>query len=121
MLELMTIIKPYITWGYADLATVRNLIFKRGKTLVGEKTRSIDNAIVEEKLGSLGILCIEDIIHELISLGPNLRQVLEFMLPFRVMPPTGGWRSHLKKSQHCFNQLAGNRDEMISQLIHKMV
>ncbi len=121
MLELLNIVQPYITWGYADLATVRNLIFKRGKTLAGAKVRSIDNAIVEEKLGSHGIICIEDIIHELVSLGPNLRNVLEFLLPFYVMPPSGGWVNHLKKAQHSFNQLAGNRDEMISKLIFKMV
>ncbi|VDD82098.1 unnamed protein product [Mesocestoides corti] len=121
MLQLLTVVQPYIVWGYADLATVRNLIFKRGKTQVGSKIRSIDNAIVEEKLGSLGILCIEDIIHELITLGPHLREVLGFLCPFKVMPPTGGWRSNLKKCQHPFNHLAGNRDDMISQLIHKMV
>ncbi|KAM7536061.1 hypothetical protein Aperf_G00000104235 [Anoplocephala perfoliata] len=121
VLELLAVVRPYIAWGYADLATVRNLIFKRGKTKVGNKVRTIDNAVVEEKLGSLGILCIEDIIHELITLGPHLREVLGFLCPFRVMPPTGGWKSHLKKSQHPFNQLTGNRDELISELIHKMV
>lgn len=72
-------------------------------------------------IGSLGIICIEDIIHELITLGPNLRDVLGFLCPFKIMPPTGGWKSHLKKSQHPFNRLAGNRDEMISELVHKMV
>ena len=51
MLELLAVVRPYITWGYADLATVRNLIFKRGKTAVGSKLRSIDNALVEQKLG----------------------------------------------------------------------
>ncbi|VDL19881.1 unnamed protein product [Hymenolepis diminuta] len=121
LLELLAVVHPYIAWGYADLATVRSLIFKRGKTKVGNKIRSIDNAVVEEKLGSLGILCIEDLIHELMTLGPHLREVLGFLCPFRLMAPTGGWKSHLTKSQHSFNQLVGNRYEMISELIHKMV
>ncbi|CDS43147.1 60s ribosomal protein l7 [Echinococcus multilocularis] len=121
MLELLTVVHPYVVWGYADLATVRNLIFKRGKTKVGHKIRSIDNALVESKLGSLGILCIEDIIHELMTLGPHLRDVLGFLCPIKLMRPAGGWGSHLKKSQHAFNHLVGNRDEMISELVHKMV
>lgn len=121
MLEMLNIVRPYIAWGYADMATVRNLIFKRGKTKLGNKIHSIDNAIVEEKLGTFGILCIEDIIHELVTLGPHLREVLGFICPFRLMAPTGGWKSHLKKSQHPFNQIIGNRDEMISELVNKMV
>ncbi|KAL5109410.1 60S ribosomal protein L7 [Taenia crassiceps] len=121
VLELLSLVRPYIVWGYADLTTVRNLIFKRGKTKVGDKIRSIDNALVENKLGSLGILCIEDVIHELVTLGPHLRDVLGFLHPFKMMRPISGWGSHLKKSQHPFNRLAGNRDEMISELIHKMV
>lgn len=55
MLQLLAIIRPFITWGYADLATVRNIIFKRGKTAVGNKIRNIDNALVEEKLGQLNV------------------------------------------------------------------
>lgn len=51
MLQLLTVVRPYIVWGYADLATVRNIIFKRGKTKVGDKIHSIDNALVESKLG----------------------------------------------------------------------
>ncbi|VDM16057.1 unnamed protein product [Hydatigera taeniaeformis] len=121
MLEVLTLVRPYIVWGYADLATVRNLIFKRGKTKVGGKVRSIDNTLVESKLGSLGILCIEDIIHELVTLGPHLRDVLGFLCPFTLRRPIGGWGRHLKKSQHPFNRLVGNRDEMIGELIYKMV
>ncbi|VDK37967.1 unnamed protein product [Taenia asiatica] len=121
MLELLTVVRPYIVWGYADLATVRNIIFKRGKTKVGNKIHSIDNTLVESKLGSLGILCIEDVIHELVTLGPHLRDVLGFLHPFKMMRPVGGWGRHLKKSQHPFNRLVGNRDEMIGELVHKMV
>nr|CDS28593.1 60s ribosomal protein l7 [Hymenolepis microstoma] len=121
MLKLLTVVCPYVAWGYADLATVRGLVFKRGKTKVGNKIRSIDNAVVEEKLGSLGILCIEDLIHELITLGPHLREVLGFVCPFRLRAPTGDWKRHLKRAQHPFNHTAANRYEMISELIQKVV
>uniref|UniRef100_A0A0V0J9H4 60S ribosomal protein L7 n=2 Tax=Schistocephalus solidus TaxID=70667 RepID=A0A0V0J9H4_SCHSO len=121
MLELLATVKPYVVWGYADLATTRNLIFKRGKTRVGGKTKSLTNALVEEKLGQFGLICIEDIIHELTSLGPHLRDVLGFLAPFQVRPPTGDWIGTVKKTHHSFNQRSGNRSEFISQLVNKMV
>ncbi|BHF68869.1 60S ribosomal protein L7 [Sparganum proliferum] len=121
MLELLATVQPYVVWGYADLATTRNLILKRGKTKVGGTTKSLTNALVEEKLGQFGLLCIEDVIHELTSLGPHLREVLGFLLPFRIMPPTGDWTGVIKKTHHPSNQRSGNRSEFISQLVNKMV
>nr|VZI13822.1 unnamed protein product [Spirometra erinaceieuropaei] len=121
MLELLATVQPYVVWGYADLATTRNLILKRGKTKVGGTTKSLTNALVEEKLGQFGLLCIEDVIHELTSLGPHLREVLGFLHPFRIMPPTGDWTGVIKKTHHPSNQRSGNRSEFISQLVNKMV
>ncbi|VDN09033.1 unnamed protein product [Dibothriocephalus latus] len=121
MLELLATVQPYIIWGYADLATTRNLIFKRGKAKIGGKVKSLTNPLVEEKLGQFGLICIEDIIHELTSLGPHLRDVLGFLAPFKVRPPTGDWISVVKKTHHSSNQRSGNRSEFISQLVNKMV
>lgn len=37
-----------------------------------------DNAIIEEALGKYGIICMEDLIHEIFTVGPNE----SFLLPF---------------------------------------
>ncbi|KAL3319814.1 ribosomal-like protein [Cichlidogyrus casuarinus] len=87
MLKVLNIISPYCIWGYPSLRTVSDLIFKRGYTECSDgKTHSINNQIIEDKLGEHGILCIEDILHELTTVGPNFVDVLSFLLPFRLVP-----------------------------------
>lgn len=51
MLELLNFVAPFVAWGYPSLQIVRELITKRGRTLLGRNKRSIDNKIIEEKLG----------------------------------------------------------------------
>ncbi|CAI7797909.1 unnamed protein product, partial [Closterium sp. NIES-53] len=76
-----------------------------------------DNAIVEQALGSTGIICIEDLIHEIATVGPHFLQVTGFLWPFRLAAPRGkfskgGW----------FNKggEAGNRGVEINELIRSM-
>ncbi|CAI5476808.1 unnamed protein product [Closterium sp. Yama58-4] len=76
-----------------------------------------DNAIVEHALGSTGIICIEDLIHEIATVGPHFLQVTGFLWPFRLAAPRGkfskaGW----------FNKggEAGNRGVEINELIRQM-
>lgn len=33
-----------------------------------------DNQIIEEQLGKFGIICMEDLIHEIVTVGPNFKQ-----------------------------------------------
>jgi large subunit ribosomal protein L7e len=67
-------IEPYITYGYASQATVRKLIYKRGYGKVnGSRIPLTDNKIVETVLGKHGISSVEDLIHEITTLGPNFK------------------------------------------------
>ena len=67
---------PYITWGYPNLKTVRELIYKRGFGKVnGQRIPFTDNAVVDNSLGSLGLQSVEDVIHEIFTVGPNFKRV----------------------------------------------
>ncbi|EEF30948.1 60S ribosomal protein L7, putative [Ricinus communis] len=50
----------------------------------------IDNNIVEQALGKFGILCLEDIIHEIANVGPHFKDVNNFLGPFALSKPKGG-------------------------------
>ncbi|OUM55912.1 hypothetical protein BVG19_g5531 [[Candida] boidinii] len=50
-----------------------------------------DNNFIEEKLGDHGIICVEDIIHEIVTLGDNFKTVCNFLKPFELNPPINGW------------------------------
>lgn len=90
-LELLKLAEPYVTWGYPNTETVRELIFKRGQTKIDGKKVALNNAVVEEHLGELGIICIEDVIHEILATTKNFKTVNAFLWNFQLSPPAGGW------------------------------
>ena len=54
-------------------------MYKRGHGKVnGQRIPFTDNAVIEGSLGSLGIQSIEDLIHEIYSVGPNFKRVSHF-------------------------------------------
>jgi large subunit ribosomal protein L7e len=41
------------------------------------------------KKGKHGVICVEDVIHELFTVGPNFKQVSNFLWPFKLNNPNG--------------------------------
>ena len=39
--------------------------------------------------GKHGVICIEDVIHELVTVGKHLKQVSNFLWPFKLNNPNG--------------------------------
>jgi len=119
-INMLRIAEPYITWGYPNLKSVRELIYKRGFGKVSKQRKALtDNSIIEKALGKFGIICIEDVIHEIYTVGPHFKQVSNFLWPFKLNNPNGGWR---KKANH-FAEGGdfGNREEYINNLLRRMV
>ncbi|KAK5255921.1 60S ribosomal protein L7, partial [Cryomyces antarcticus] len=66
--EMLKIVEPFVAYGYPNLKTVRELIYKRGYGKVDKQRIPLtDNAVIEEQLGKLGIVCMEDLIHEIFT------------------------------------------------------
>jgi large subunit ribosomal protein L7e len=42
-----------------------------------------NNTIIEETLGDLGFICLDDLIHELSTNGENFDKISGFLVPFR--------------------------------------
>lgn len=119
--EMLKIVEPFVAYGYPNLKSVRELIYKRGYAKTSQKHRIplTDNAIIEEHLGQYGIVCMEDLIHEIYQVGPNFKQASNFLWPFKLSNPTGGF--HKRKFLHFIEGGdLGNREEYINQLIRQM-
>lgn len=119
--ELIKLIEPYVAFGSASLASVRKLVYKRGYLKVNKQRIPLtDNQIVEQNLKQFGIVCVEDIIHEIFTVGPNFKQVNNSLWPFRLSNPNGGFRK--RKFQH-FIQGGdfGNREKYINHLVKRMI
>lgn len=119
--ELLKLVQPYVAYGYPSRATIRKLIYKRGYGKVNKQRIALsENAIIEEALGQYGISTIEDLIHEIVTVGPNFKQANNFLWPFKLSNPNGGFRK--RKFNH-FIQGGdfGNREEFINALVKQMI
>merc|ERR1712173_274454 len=118
--NMLRICEPYITYGSPNLKAVRELVYKRGFVKInGNRTPITTNDIIEAHLGKYGIICVEDLIHEIFTIGPNFKYASNFLWPFKLNNPAGGWR---KKVNHFVEGGDfGNREEKINELLRKMV
>jgi len=118
--NMLRIAEPYITWGYPNLRSVRELVYKRGFGKVdGRRIALTNNEMIEKKLGKHGIMCMEDIIHEIMTAGPHFKQASNFLWYFKLNTPNGGWR---KKNNHFVDGGDfGCRDDKINNLLRRMI
>jgi large subunit ribosomal protein L7e len=119
-LNMLKIAYPHICWGYPNMKSVRELIYKRGFVKInGRRTAITSNKLIEEKLGKFGIICIEDVINEIHTVGPHFKQASNYLWPFKLNTPTGGWR---KKTTHFVEGGDfGNRETKINPLLRRMI
>ncbi|KAL7842902.1 hypothetical protein SRHO_G00245910 [Serrasalmus rhombeus] len=118
-INMLRIAEPYIAWGYPNLKSVRELIYKRGYGKINKQRIPLtDNSLIEKSLGRSGIICIEDLIHEIYTVGKNFKAANNFLWPFKLSSPRGGMN---KKTTHFVEGGdAGNREDQINRLIRKM-
>ncbi|XP_022729850.1 60S ribosomal protein L7-3-like isoform X2 [Durio zibethinus] len=113
-------VEPYVTCGYPpNLKSVRELIYKRGYGKLNKQRVALtDNAIVEHALGKFGIICVEDLIHEIMTVGSHFKEANNFLWPFKLKAPLGGLKK--KRNHYVEGGDAGNRENYINELIRRM-
>lgn len=91
---MLRLVEPYVAYGCVfrcdvefhvslthrfsepNLKTVRELIYKRGYGKVNRQRVPLsNNSVIENALGKYDILSVEDLVHEIFSVGPNFKQV----------------------------------------------
>ncbi|CDS06499.1 hypothetical protein LRAMOSA09027 [Lichtheimia ramosa] len=119
--QMLQIIEPYVTYGPPNLKTVRELIYKRGFVKVDEQRIPItDNDVIAKQLGKLDIICVEDVIHEIYTVGEHFKQVNRFLWPFKLNNPTGAWEKR-KFRHYVEGGSAGDREQDINRLVQSMI
>lgn len=119
-INMLRCVEPYIAYGYPNLKTVHQLIYKRGYGKIDKQRVPLsDNRIIEEHLGKQNVICMEDMVHEIVMCGEHFKEVNNFLWPFKLRGPTGGFKYHLL--HYCDGGDAGNREEKINELIQRMV
>ena len=95
-IEMLRLVEPYIAYGYPNLKTVRELVYKRGfAKLNKQRVPLMKNEQIEKVLGKFGILSVEDLIHEIYTVGPHFKECANFLWPFKLSSPNGGFSKKL--------------------------
>ncbi|KAH8353502.1 hypothetical protein KR084_011411, partial [Drosophila pseudotakahashii] len=114
---LLRVIEPFVVYGTPSLSSIRELVFKKGFARIdGKKTAIQSNTMVEEQLGDKGVICLEDIIHEICTVGPNFAAVNEFLCSFMLSSPSNGWQKKVSVSYKRGGEY-GDRGSAINELI----
>jgi len=118
-MTMLRFVEPYVTYGPPTLKVVSEMIYKRGHGKVHKQRIALtDNSIIESALRTEGMICMEDIIHEIFTCGPKFKEVNNFLWPFHLSSPLGGWKN--KGIHFSEGGDAGNREEEINKLIKRM-
>ncbi|EDK45025.1 ribosome biogenesis protein RLP7 [Lodderomyces elongisporus NRRL YB-4239] len=106
-IKLLGLIAPYVIIGQPSILSIRKLFQKRArfKTIEQdeetkedvEKVVKLDNnKVVEDKFEDDGMICIEDLIHEIVTMGPNFLKITGWLEPFKLNQPVHGWGPQAK-------------------------
>lgn len=119
IMQILQKVEPYITYGYPNLKSVNELIYKKGLAKIDKQRVPLtDNNAIEQALGQYGIICIEDIVNEIGNVGTHFKEVTSFLCPFKLNKPEKALQG--KKRRYNDGGDAGNREAHINELISKM-
>merc|ERR1712205_36043 len=66
IINMLRYVAPYVTFGYPNLKTVRELVYKRGHGKVNKcRIPFNNNEVISESLAKHGINGMEDLVHEI--------------------------------------------------------
>lgn len=98
--EIIRQVSPYIVFGYPthlercnigrypDLKTVEALVMKKGfgrlRSDGNKRVPLTDNSAIEKELGKFGVVCLQDIVHEIYTVGKHFNEVNAFLCPFHL-------------------------------------
>ncbi|KAH8026696.1 hypothetical protein HPB51_024195 [Rhipicephalus microplus] len=125
-INMLRIAEPYITWGFprSSLMNLRKICtwLDISISLIWHIMPNFEPSCVKlgrRAAGKLGIICIEDLIHEIYTVGPNFKKANNFLWHFKLNTPRGGWR---KKTNH-YSEGGdfGNREDLVNRLLRRMI
>jgi len=115
------LVEPWVVYGKPSNGLVSDLMERKSFGSVnGEKVPLSDNTIIENALGDEHeIICMEDLVHELTSVGKSFDAVATFLHPF----PLSATRSRFEKKLLSMKQGKdyGDRGEEIDEFIKQML
>ncbi|KAA6372431.1 MAG: putative 60S ribosomal protein L7, partial [Streblomastix strix] len=120
-LNMLKKIEPYVAIGYPSVGIIKKLLLKRGYGKQHKQRVPLtSNAIISAGLGQYNVHTLDDLVHEIATVGKNFTKCNRFLWPFKMNSPRGGYgRSklrHFAEGGH-----AGNRMHLINSFIKRLL
>lgn len=119
--KLLHLVEPYVVYGPPLKGVVEDLVERRGFGKIdGKRVALSDNTIIEQALGDdCGVICAEDLVHEIYQVGDEFSKVTKFLWPFRLSHKT----THFERETLKFTQGKdyGDKGEDINDVIRQML
>ena len=82
---MLRLCEPHVAWGYPNLKSIRALLYKRGCGKIKHRRIPLtSNSLIEKTLKKYNVICMEDIVNQLYTVGPAFSKVSNFLWPFKV-------------------------------------
>uniref|UniRef100_A0ACD5YAT1 Uncharacterized protein n=1 Tax=Avena sativa TaxID=4498 RepID=A0ACD5YAT1_AVESA len=118
-LKRLAAVDLFVTYGFPNLKNVKELIYKKGRGFFDKEPFPLtSNDLIEKALGEHGVICLEDVVHEISTVGPHFRETSSFLMPLKLKCPER--RLQMKKKPFKAGGDTGNRGDKINELIEKL-
>lgn len=115
------LVEPWVVYGKPSDGIVGDLMERKSfGTIHGEMVPLSDNTIIENALGiDHGMICMEDLVHELTSVGKAFDAVATFLRPFPLSATRSRFEKRLLsvKQGKDYGDRGGEIDEFIKQML----
>ena len=120
MRKTLQLVEPWVVYGTPTPGVVHDLISRRGHGYIKkERVPLSDNTIVEKALGDdTGIICVEDLVHELCEGGEFFPQATRFLWPFQLSAPKTEFEK--QKLGEKEGKVYGDRGQDMDEIIKEM-
>ena len=112
----------YVAYGYVTNKSVVELVHRRAfANISGVKKPLTDNMTVETMLGDKGILCLNDLSHEVFSVGPNFDAATKMLCTFKLSSPTGNYEKTILKINDSVEETGGFLGDEMDTFLNKIL
>eukprot|EP01035_Chromulina_nebulosa_P018590 gene18590-24317_t len=121
-LEKLKPLDPYIAYGFLSEQSVIELVHRRAYTAVKGPLRPLnDNQTIETILGDKGILCLNDLSHEIYTVGEHFNDAIQILKPFKLSAPVGKFEKKILKVNDSVEEKSGFIGNKIEEFLEKIL
>jgi large subunit ribosomal protein L7e len=119
--KMLHLVEPFVVYGRPSKAVITDLIQRRGHGAVdNERVPLSDNTVIETALGDHSMLCVEDLVHEIDTVGPSFAHATKFLAPFRLVDSKTHFERRTLKVKDG-KEVYGDKGEAINEYIKEVL